>query len=133
MMSLRLGLRILGLAIALIAVQFTASSAQAHDGHAHVMQVDQQHAAAMPDMAVAAEPAELRSADKVNKAVPMNCSGCVAGCCGTGMGCSGAALNTAAHGNLVPPIRSSDLVLDLPIPARDIDPEGMRKPPRPFV
>jgi len=149
-------LRILGAAILLIAVQFASVVAEAHAGHshghdgsvhAHGLQPHAQGAVAGAVLAISYDETGsakrgTQTADQVQTAnqaetivqapqvgAPVGSGTCVIGCCGTGMGCCGAAL--AAVSPNLPPGEGSLRIGPAPATfVREVDPGGLRKPPR---
>lgn len=138
-------LRILGVAIVLIAAQFMSLPVRAHTGHvhgpsAHAVHQHQHHVATASQSSHVAAPAaqamptgELRAAPQNLQDVAVNCGTCVAGCCGNGMGCCGAALAAALPASLPPVARSLGRDPEASIPGRGSEPDGLRRPPRPFA
>jgi hypothetical protein len=158
MTSTGTALRILGAAILLIAVQFASIAAQAHIGHSHgpdgqALQAQgpqpQPHAhgaAAGAAHSLAAD--ETGSAHRITppagqsrraaqaataaQDMPGAAAGsntCVIGCCGTGMGCCAAALAAVAP-KLPPKAGSPRIGFMRLVSVREVDPRGLRKPPR---
>jgi hypothetical protein len=145
-------LRIFGAAILLIAVQFASVAARAHaghmpDGHHHQAQPVQGHhfqglgtaAAPAPDQvaptdrAAPAEPVAQAEATARNTpgAPPSAADTCVMGCCGY-TGCCGAAL-AAVWPSLPPKACSLRIGFARLVSVRGVDPQGLRKPPRPLA
>lgn len=149
-------LRIFGAAILLIAVQFAPVAARAHVGHSHGpegyglqvqgLQTQAHDAAAVADdtltsdqtspaRRIAAPDDRARVAAQAVTAV-QNARGadagpntCVTGCCGTGMGCCGAALVVASP-NLPPRASTPRIGFARLISVREADLRGLRRPPR---
>jgi hypothetical protein len=138
-------LRILGVAIVLIAVQLMPSPARAHGGHAHGASAATVHhhhhhgsAASLPLQAVAPAKAitaagEWRAAPRDLQNDMVNCGGCVAGCCGNGASCCSAALAAAPPASLPPVVCSLGCDPEASTPGRSREPDGLRRPPRPFA
>ena len=140
-------LRVLGVAIVLIAVQLMPSPARAHGGHAHApsaVAVHHHHhhhhgsAASLPSQAVApavaiAAAGEWRAAPRDSQTDVVNCGGCVTGCCGNGAGCCGAALAAAPPASPPPLPRALGRALETSSPDPGAEPDGLRRPPRPFA
>jgi hypothetical protein len=149
-------LRILGAAVLLIVVQFAAVVAEAHAGHshghdgsvdAHGLQPHAPGAVAGVGLAISDDetgPAkrvtqpedQVQTANQVETILqaaqvgaPGGSGTCVIGCCGTGMGCCGAAL-AAVSPNLPAGAGSLRVGLARATFVREVDPGGLRKPPR---
>lgn len=149
-------LRIFGAAILLIAVQFAPVAAEAHVGHSHGpdghgLQAQGIQTQAPGDAAVAAETLTSGQTGPVSRiATPedraqaaaqavtavQNARGaaagpniCVTSCCGTGMGCCGAAL-VAASPSLLPRASPPRVGFAHLISLREADLRGLRRPPR---
>ena len=149
-------LRIFGAAILLIAVQFAPVAAEAHVGHSHGpdrhgLQAQGLQTQAPGAAAVAADTLACRQNGPVSRiATPedraqaaaqavtavQNARGaaadpniCVTGCCGTGMGCCGAALVVASP-SLPPRARTPRIGFARLISVREADLRGLRRPPR---
>jgi hypothetical protein len=141
--------RIFGAAILLIVVQFASIAAEAHVGRSHGSDGHslQGHGAAA-DTANSSSSAEAGSlpADaqaqpatqtqpatvKNGRAAPSGSTACVIGCCGTGTGCCGAALVDVSP-DLPPKACALRMGFARPIFVREVDPQGLRKPPRRFA
>jgi hypothetical protein len=138
-------LRMLGAAILLIVVQFASVATQAHVGHSHAPDGHslQAHGAAVgvfqskssEDTGSAHRVARAQSAAQA-EAAAQNPQGaaliyksCAIGCCGTGMGCCGAALATASP-DLPPKVGSLRIGFARLVSIREVDPRGLRRPPR---
>jgi hypothetical protein len=156
-------LRIIGAAILLIAVQFAPVAAKAHVGHgqspdghhlqghhhqAHGHQGHHHHGhgggaasahavssgdTAPANRAVLADPAARTEATAQNipDAPSSVADACVMGCCGSA-GCCGAAL-TAVSPSLPPKACSLRIGFARLASVRGVDPQGLRKPPRPLA
>lgn len=139
--------RIFGAAILLIVVQFASVAADAHVGHSrgpdehslqgHGTAAGTAHASSSSSAeaglprAVAqaqAEPATVKN----GRGAPSGSGACVIGCCGTSTGCCGAALVEISPD--LPP-KACALRMDFArlIFVREVDPQGLRKPPRLFA
>jgi hypothetical protein len=142
-------------AIVLIAVQFAPALARAHADQAHrhvhvhnavfhgtiAADAPVAHVFAEADVAKAA-PAKsivsiphqlLLTAAQTPGSAPVDSDGCVNGCCGTGMGCCGAAALAAATQCLHPAVHSHRLDFSGAVLASGIEPASLRKPPRPLA
>ena len=136
-------LRMIGAAILLLVIQFATVTAQAHAGLSHVPdgyslhehgarggiahsisshRTANQQAQAQPSAqaATAVENADIAAAKS---------DACEFGCCGAGIGCCAHALASAAP-NLPPRLGSLRIDFARLISVREVDPRGLRKPPR---
>jgi hypothetical protein len=136
----------------LIVVQFASVAAMAHGGHGHDGHGVQAHAVHIHGTAAGAavslasddtgpanriappadriQPAAHAAASVQNaRGAAADSATCVTGCCGTGMGCCGAAL-AAVSPNLPPKACSPRIGFASPVSVREVDPRGLRKPPR---
>jgi len=148
MTSIGTFLRMFGAAMLLIAVQFASVAAEAHAGHGPDGHHLQGHGLQSHGTAVGAAhsifPEETAPASRAARAQPAiraeasaqnapgaaaSSDGCVMGCCGTGMGCCGAAL-AAVPPNLPPKACSPRIGFVPLVSVREVDPRGLRKPPR---
>jgi hypothetical protein len=147
-------------AIALIAVQFAPAMARAHtdQAHRHVPVHNAAfHGTIAADAPVAHSSAEavfaktpftktafaetiaavphqlLLTAGQTRGSTPIDSDGCVNGCCGTGIGCCGAAALAAATQCLHPAVHSHRLDFSGAVLASGIEPASLRKPPRPLA
>ena len=142
-------------AIVMIAVQFAPALARAHtdQAHRHVHVHNAAfHGAIAADAPVAHSSAEtafaktafaesiaavphqrLLAVAQTPGAAPVDSDGCVNGCCGTGMGCCGAAALAAATQCLHPAVHSHRLDFIGAVLASGIEPASLRKPPRPLA
>lgn len=151
-------LRMFGAAILLIVVQFASVAAEAHivhghgsdgislQGHSHQAYSHQAHRAAAEatrsisfdknaaaNRAARAQPAaQAETAVQNARDAALGADSCVMGCCGTGMGCCGAALAVVSP-NL--PAEASSLRIGFAhvVSIQEVDPRGLRKPPRSLV
>lgn len=141
----RFALRVLAVAVALIAAPWLVPAAQAHNamaGHVHVghLHITPSHAAAAPAVDQASAPAaernalhELRIASSESPADPIDTGGCAVGCCGPGVSCGGSALVLAASAEMPPPLRALLPGFEQAATGAGVDPEALRKPPRSLV
>jgi hypothetical protein len=140
--AMRLGLHIAGLASAAVlaaAMLFAPTAAQAHAGVHHGHHNQAHHAAAVAHEAVAPATATAEavssvrdqhvvasahtsdSADQTGK--------CTDGCCGSGLGCCGAA--ALASPASLPEIAHRGVPFSFRLVVRTgIDPDGLKRPPR---
>jgi hypothetical protein len=137
-------LRIIGAAILLIAVQFASVAARAHVAHGHAPEGHHLQGHHFQGPGVAAGIAHAVSFDEVGRiqpaaqaeatvqntpgAQPSDSDACVMGCCGC-TGCCGAAL-AAVSPNLPPQACSLRIGFACPVSVPEVDPRGLRKPPR---
>jgi hypothetical protein len=142
-------------AIALIAVQFAPAMARAHTDQAHrhvhvhnaafhgTIAADAPAAHSSAEVAfakaaiaqrIASVPHQLMLTEgQTRGSTPIDSDGCVNGCCGTGMGCCGAAALAAAAQCLHPAVHSHRLDFIGAVLASGIEPASLRKPPRPLA
>ena len=141
--------RIFGAAILLIVVQFASVAADAHVGHSHgpdehslqghgtaagtahtssSAEAGLPRAVAQAQPATQAEPATVKN----GRGAPSGSGACVIGCCGTGTGCCGAALVEISP-DLPPKACALRMGFARLIFVREVDPQGLRKPPRLFA
>ena len=141
-------LRIIGAAILLIVVQFASVAAQAHVAHSHAPDgyslhehglhepgaaAGVTHSIPLPETTTPAAPAQSSARTET---VVQNAQGevwssnaCMIGCCGTGMGCCGHAMATVSP-NFPPKACSLRTGFARLVSIREVDPQGLRKPPR---
>jgi hypothetical protein len=139
-------LRIIGAAILLIVVQFATVTAQAHGGLSHVPDGHSLHEHGAAG-GIAHSISSHRTATASARAQPTaqaatvvenadiaaaNSDACEFGCCGAGIGCCAHALASAAP-NLPPKLGSLRIDFARLISVREVDPRGLRKPPRSFA
>jgi hypothetical protein len=143
MISTGMLLRMIGAAILLIAVQFATLTAQAHSGLSHVPDGHSLHAHgaaggiahSVSSHRTANQQVQARPAAQAATAVqnadiaPASSDACVTGCCGAGIGCCAHALASAAP-NFPPRLGSLRIDFARLISVREVDPRGLRKPPR---
>ena len=136
-------LRMIGAAILLIVVQFATATAQAHGGLSHVPDGHSlhQHGAAgglvhsisshrsAAHSALARHTAQAATAIENASIAGANFDACAHGCCGAGIGCCAHALASASS-NLPPKLASLRIDFARLISVREVDPRGLRKPPR---
>jgi hypothetical protein len=136
-------LRIIGAAILLVAVQFATFTAQAHAGLSHVPDSYSVHAHGAAG-GIARSISSHRTANHSTRAQPTaqaatavenvgialaTSDACVTGCCGAGIGCCAHALASVSH-NLPPRLGSLRIGFAQLNSVREVDPRGLRKPPR---
>ena len=147
-------LRIFGAAILLIVVQFASVAAEAHLGHSHGSDqrslkghgtaAGTEHSsssgeAGCPRAVAQAQPAaqalpvtQSQSVIKNALGAPSGTGACVVGCCGTSAGCSGAAIVEISP-DLPPKACALRVGFARLIFVQEVDPHGLRKPPRLFA
>jgi len=124
-------------AVLVIAVQFVAGSAFAHTGHSHHHPMVAQSSATHQSNSVlklqtlqnGGTNLSATPSDRDDRSVPTQSGGCTGGCCGNGIGCCGAVIETV-FGSL-PDFRIRKALIWLAFyRSAGADPASLRRPPR---
>ena len=129
-------------AVFAIATQFVAGSAFAHSGHVHdhsatprastIQVVDQEQSTTRVHVTQVGELNLSVPSQPDDRPGPPQSGGCTGGCCGNGIGCCGAVI--AVSWNSLPDLRVKNATIPPTTPpSSGIDPEALRRPPRPLA
>jgi hypothetical protein len=134
--------RLIWTAIFVIAVQLVAGPASAHRGHFHThspaahvsatQSADQGRLVIKTQLVAEQADIFVGTPDQPDLPVSTQSGGCPGGCCGSGVGCCGAAL--AVSSNSLPDVRAMVAVVLFAFRrSSGMDPEGLARPPRTLV
>jgi hypothetical protein len=124
-------------AVLVIAVQFIAGSAFAHTGHSHHHPTASQSSVAHQSnsismlQALQKDDANLSAtpSNRDDRPVPTQSGGCAGGCCGNGIGCCGAMIETVSGSLPDFRVRTAPIWLAFHR-GSGADPASLRRPPR---